>query len=92
MTTKTEPQGTLWVCTDCLFAREGEAPESPDREPWGLLEGTEVTSGMTWEEHADDCPRERGECECEVRDFDWRACDGCGSPLGGERHAYTYWS
>ena len=28
---------------------------------------------------------------CEDIDFTWSSCDGCGSTLGGSRHAYTAW-
>jgi len=30
-------------------------------------------------------------CDCEKRDFSWSPCDGCGSNLGGDRHAFTIW-
>jgi hypothetical protein len=32
-----------------------------------------------------------GECECETDSFSWSACDVCGSNLGGERHAVSFW-
>lgn len=70
---------TIWVCTDCLFAREGDGTENPDREPWGLLPTADVSLGVLWPEH------------CERRDFDTAPCDGCGTPLAGERYAYTVW-
>ena len=28
---------------------------------------------------------------CEDIDFSWTSCEGCGSTLGGSRHAYTAW-
>jgi len=93
--TKTETM-TLWVCVDCLFAREGELDTTPDCEPWGLLPGDDVSLGITWSEH--DCGRETThdmdtecECDCERADFSWQSCDGCGSTLAAERQAYTLW-
>jgi hypothetical protein len=32
-----------------------------------------------------------GECECETDSFSWSACDVCGSNLGGQRHAVSFW-
>jgi hypothetical protein len=29
--------------------------------------------------------------ECDRDTFRWSSCDGCGSTLGGERHAATLW-
>lgn len=89
---------TLWVCSDCLLARESEGTEHPDREPWGEIpEGHTVTAGLLWEEHADDCANRAAgtwvaECECERQTFSWASCDTCGSTLGGERHAYALWA
>jgi hypothetical protein len=92
-------QGTMWVCVDCLMARESEPPESPDREPWGLDPSVDVTLGLLSTEHDTPCGSFDGpdgdflggECECETHDFSWQPCDGCGSTLGGSRHAYTMW-
>lgn len=81
------PQGTLWVCDDCLFAREGDGTENPDREPWGLEPDTDVTAGLTWDEHscgdAEANFRDGIECECEQIEFTWSDCEGCGSTLAG---------
>lgn len=87
--------GTLWVCVDCLIAREGDLDEAPDREPWGLI-GDDVTvahgldddehgCGMPWPERA-----ESDECDCERQQFAMSACGACGSTLGGTREAYSY--
>jgi hypothetical protein len=87
--------GTIWVRLDCLFAREGDgSPDPPDRDPWGEIStGYSVTLGMLAAEHA--CGRQNGEdveeCDCEITTFSWSHCEGCGSTLGGERHAYTLW-
>lgn len=77
--------GTLWVCTDCCLAREGDGPtEEVEHEPWGLLDDTyQVGLGLTEEAH------EKG-CTCAHIDFSYSDCDACGSDLGGTRHAYSY--
>jgi hypothetical protein len=31
------------------------------------------------------------DCECEQEGFSWSSCDVCGSPLGGDRFAVTFW-
>ena len=84
---------TIWVCVDCLLAREGDGTESPDREPWGLLKGEQITLGMMQSEHtndSEDCLT--SECDCVFRAFDTSDCEACGSRLAGERHAYTLWT
>ena len=99
--TRTKPQGVLWVCIDCMIAREnGELP--PDRpadlpEVWSLLLSTEVTAGMAWARHAKGCPNRAADgyvtdCDCERDDFSTHPCDGCGDTHHGERHAYTWWA
>lgn len=94
-----KPQGTLWVCVDCLMAEaNGEAPTDPQEgqpEPWAIESATDVTMGLTEDEHSCDYAGgawERGECDCEEREFSWSSCDACGSSLGGSRHAYTWWA
>jgi hypothetical protein len=95
--------GTIWVCLCCLFAREGDGcagqHEHTD-EPWALIDSdpsVRVTAGMSWEEHAGDCANRRAthsridDCDCERDSFSASSCDGCGSALAGERHAYTLW-
>jgi len=91
----TEPIALIWVCQRCLF---DDSHGGDGIAPWSLETG-EVTMGMLAAEHADDCPvritgewPDNYECECERRDFSWRRCDGCGSTLGGERHAFTVWA
>lgn len=69
--------------------------------PLGLLAGDEVTMGMAWTEQASTCVYSRldgpnictleSQCDCEVNTFSWSQCQGCGSMLGGERHAVTLW-
>jgi hypothetical protein len=74
----------------------GEDPY--DGEPLSRIpEDAEVTAGLLFEEHDDDCPnRKVGEwvvdCDCERMTFTWLSCDGCGSTLGGAREALTVWT
>lgn len=84
---------------------EGDYTPTEDATPWGLLDLSDGTppllmrgiySGLLNSEHAEDCARrtdDDAECsfdgECEHMTFSWSACDGCGSRLGGDRHAYT---
>jgi hypothetical protein len=96
------PQGTIWVCTDCMILDvNGDEPVDPDPTqplPWALWADAKMgdtTPGITREAHTCDDPDswERGEdCGCEEREFSWSPCDGCGSSLGGTRHAFTYWA
>lgn len=73
--------------------------EGHDREPLNLVEkpmsGYDmVTLGMLAKHHSckssDETPHQ-WECDCEIMTFSWSSCDGCGSTLGGERHAMTLW-
>jgi hypothetical protein len=100
--TTTTPQGVIWVCQDCMFAHaNGESPIDPDPtqpEPWALDDGADVTMGLSWDEHDDPAGCEAAfnsgsdQCDCEHRSFSWSACEGCGSSLGGDRYAFTYWA
>lgn len=88
---------TIWVCIDCMFSHangETSSDEAPDCEPWCLIDkGDEVAMGIMADEHADSCtPEDREEgCDCATDSFSWSPCEGCGSSLGGERHAFTLW-
>lgn len=70
-----------------------------DREPWSLLpEDAEIAMGLSHDEHEEHCQVYRTaswpvnyECDCERREFSWWSCDGCGSQLGGTRHAFALW-
>lgn len=92
--TATEYTTTYWVCVDCYETHHGVREDwrpAPDREPLNLIpEDAEVTTGLLWGEHAEDCPN-RAECDCEHDTFSWSPCDGCGSTLGGTRDALTVW-
>jgi len=96
------PQGTMWVCTDCLFA-EVNGEFSPDRpadlpEVWALEMNTDVTPGLTWDEHDDPAGCEAAfndgtdQCSCETREFSSASCDACGDWHAGARHAFTFWA
>lgn len=96
--------GTIWVCQCCMLIHANGECCSDDvhggdsREPLSAIgDGVSVTAGMLWSEHADDCPNRAAEswvaeCDCERMTFTWSGCEGCGSTLGGERHALTLWS
>lgn len=93
---------TIWVCIDCvLHHANGECAnchtdEGHDREVWCWIGNAnqKVTMGMLAEEHSckssDEIPH-AWECGCETQSFSWSSCDGCGSTLSGERHAFTVW-
>lgn len=95
-----------WCCTDCLFfIAYGQTPadwsEAEVNEFVARIDARNpagsVTLGMGRESH--DCVNNAGEtagdlggeCECETQTFSWSSCDVCGSHLGGERHAVTFW-
>lgn len=92
---------TLWVCVDCIMhLANGECGRCYDDDnhnrmpPLGLLAGDEITMGLMREEHSNYCDPDVDdgyECDCEVNTFSWSQCQGCGSMLGGERHAVTLW-
>ena len=94
------PQGTIWVCTDCMILHaNGDEPTDPREDepaPWALWDdGSDVTMGITREDHDCDDPdawERADDCGCERREFSWSQCQGCGSHLGGSRYAFTYWA
>lgn len=84
----------LWVCSDCMLAHHypGEAEASGECEPWGAITEGVVTAGLdcgTPDHYALDPDAHYGGCE--RREFDTGDCEGCGSALAGERHAFTWW-
>ena len=95
-----------WACTDCLMElANGESPVDLSEEELAERQagiqarnaGYNLTLGMLREEHScvDDAGQTEadrgGECDCEVNTFSWSPCDVCGSNLGGERHAVSFW-
>lgn len=90
---------TIWVCVDCLRARETpdmvDPDETTDRVPWGLWEGERVariTYGGTCEPwcRCEGCdPVESSDCVCHTDVYSRAACEGCGSTLAGSRDRYT---
>lgn len=92
----------LWLCTCCMLAHAADGcgclpnGQTHDREPLSAIPAhLDLAMGLSRDEHDDQCPNrddeesERVACDCEIRDFTWSTCDGCGSHLGGERHAFT---
>ena len=94
-----------WACSDCLSElANGESPA--DLSADGIAErnamisarnaGYDITLGLLREDHT--CLNSDGqtagdlggECDCEVNTFSWSPCDVCGSNLGGERHAVSF--
>lgn len=92
--------GVIWVCQCCMLSHaNGECCDSTEhggdsREPWAIIDGLRfevyMGMGMAFPEHSEYCEREEsGECDCERDTFATRQCEGCGSRLAGERHAFT---
>lgn len=97
------PQGQINVCLDCfLMAVNGETEGTPDREPWGEMEGVDATPGVL--EHDEVyCPtmgegdfsehlKRDSVCYCEEEFFSWHTCPACGSTLGGDRFPMVWWA
>jgi hypothetical protein len=84
--TRPMPQGTIYVCQDCMLAHaNGEA--SDDRpadlpEVWALWEN-EPAGSVTMGSPDD--------AEFEIP-FSDSTCDGCGDRHAGDRYAFTYWA
>lgn len=95
----TTSASTIWVCDCCLFAREGDGDGCDgnggcEGTPWSSIpDGYHVSCGLFAEEHSCGWTGEPKDfdCDCERREFSWSACEGCGSNLGGSRHAYGLW-
>lgn len=86
------PTVVQWVCQDCfiLHCNGDISPDCPNPDDlMTKLDGYEPSAGMLREEHG--CDEDDEECDCETISFSWSSCDGCGSNLGGERHAMTGW-
>ncbi len=93
----TDQPSALAVCSDCIMIlANGECTYANDEAERihheGMakhINGYEVMVGATRDRHEDGCDLQG--CQCEDLGFSWRACDGCGSPLGGDRYAATLW-
>lgn len=92
-----ENYGTIWVCQCCMLTHaNGECCADDDHggdgiAPWvNLTPPHTVTMGMVSEEHDCAVPLEE-ECDCDRNHYSTSQCDGCGSWLHGERHAFTLW-
>lgn len=46
-----------------------------------------LSTGYIPHEDCSDCPEQQNEAVGDEGFFSWRACDGCGSSLGGTRYA-----
>ncbi len=62
----TRTHETYWVCVDCFYAHHGidddngahGIPSERPTEPLSLIpSGASITSGLVYEEHAEDCPQ-----------------------------------
>jgi hypothetical protein len=95
---ETKEASQMAVCTDCLSVLangECEYPSQTAADAHGegmtrMLGDHEVTLG--WPFTAQD--QEDWDAGIEIDDqlgFSWRSCDGCGSPLGGDRFKATIW-
>lgn len=94
---------TIWVCVCCMLVHaNGECCDQEHGdvdypEPLSAIAPEDnITAGMFEHEHAADClfnqqNPEYQECDCETTNFSWSFCEGCGSTLGGSRHAMTLW-
>lgn len=89
-----------WACTDCLFMlANGDEPSDMNSEAqlaaWrehyqATTRDYQVTLGMLRVDHT--CPEGTEECDCEVIPFSGSRCDVCGTRLGGERHAVSFFT
>ena len=86
------PLYEIQVCIDCTQVHaNGELGDDsiPVLEPWGLMQGENVTMGSVT---GCDCKNGyQDECNCDWADFSWSQCEACGSSLGGYRHTFTVW-
>ena len=89
---------TIWVCVDCMLAHHypGEYEDSTGEEWCNYPDAKmgDITAGTICDRADDDFhvyeSDEHSE-ECETISFSWNPCEGCGSKLGGARHAFTIW-
>lgn len=78
---------TISLCIDCYMLIGAGTPDNPD-PTWDptALDDRDIELGTIH-----DCP-DPDTCECDAEGyFSWSPCDGCHSPLGGDRYAATEW-
>lgn len=87
-----------WCCSDCIMLlANGETPPEMDEEETAaylarIPDFPRVTIGRSIEVcGCEDWDTDQHRYGCEHDDFSWSRCDVCGSTLGGERHAVTFW-
>jgi len=73
----------LWGCTDCLYVEANGYDDSLSTE-----RNEEVATAIAnvGGQLVSDYDSETGDG---IREFSWRPCDICGSPLGGSRHRFA---
>lgn len=69
---------TIWACDDCTLSMDGALEDTPDREPWSLVDGDLWHPAANWDAEATD-DDQRG-----IEDFSTRPCGACGSIHVGE--------
>ena len=89
---------TIWVCVDCMFEHHypGEYADSTGKEWCNYPDAKmgDITAGTICGRADNDyymCESDEHSEECGTISFSWSRCDGCGSTLGGTRHAFTIW-
>lgn len=85
---------TIWACVDCMLEHyyPGENADITGEE-WSNYPDASITAGSLCdkgENHYREDAEDHSE-NCETISFSWSPCDGCGSTLGGTRHAFTIW-
>jgi ribosomal protein L37AE/L43A len=83
---------TVWICQDCIMklANDENPTEPTEYRPLSNIVGDDVSIALGADVH-DGCPRDsqHDECDCEHIPFSIAQCDGCCSPLAGDRYAAT---
>jgi hypothetical protein len=92
--------GTIWVCQCCMLSHANGECCADDLHggdgiaPWSDVDFDRFAVAMgllSLRDHDDACevdPDTDEACGCERREFSTSRCDGCGSSLAGERHAF----
>ncbi len=101
--TNESPTVPQWICTHCFIhlvngdCTDIEMCDADPGHPLSEFGDMHVTPGIRFSEHScilgegDGWGPDDHECDCETSTLSWHACEGCGSNLGGERHAVTGW-